>query len=266
MINRYVIVLIGAFFCNTLLSQSIPKDYIFTNNDTIYGFVIGDQLKVYDNITKQFDYYNLRKVDSFVRNKQKFKKFEKEYYDGIYEDKETDSLFIEEYFINHIKKEKRLPDYIVKESNDTIYSIIYKNIFGKPYYIEDSKLTKISPKQIKSYRFKNKIFQRLNQLKKKGAFYEEIIVGSLSLYGITKKGHHVLPIGVVGMMPIIPYKEVDYYVFENGKLNRIHKLTRGVCNRLFRENPMIWNEMKRNKLNKNNLPLIVEYYNLLQTQ
>lgn len=247
-------------------AQKIPQDYIFIDGDTIYGYIHGNNLKTYLVDNDNFTYHNLKKVDSFVYNKKKYKNITKQYYDGIYSSEEIDTSFVEEFFINHSHKERRLPDYIVKENNDTIYGPIYQPIIGKSYLMHHSDKIKITAKTVKSYRFDNKTFQRFKQIKKKGAFYEQMIVGPLSLYGITTEGYHVIPVSIAGIMPIIPYKEVDYYVLENDELYKITELTRGICNRLFRKNPRIWNEMKKNKLHQNNLPLIVEYYNILQTQ
>lgn len=116
---------------------------------------------------KIYTVHNLKKVNSFSY-KGKLFKFEKKqsYNDGVYysdKEDEIDTSLVYTQYADFICKERKLKDYTLTKSADTIYGNIYDPLFGKPYIEFENKKIKIDKSEITAYRYKNQVFRFLQK-------------------------------------------------------------------------------------------------------
>jgi len=184
-----------AFSQNEFLDFVINKD-----NDTIYGTirnVFSKRSVLYEKNSNpekdkiKFRSHKLRKHKKIRFNDKIYTYVEPSKEDGIYT-KETTRIIPQDSITktlgDFVNIQKRLPDFIVTNSNDTIYGQIKDPLLGKSHLL-DSSNTKINieKEKIKTYRFNNEIYVHKEKRKatifdKKGAYIKLVLDGKVKLY------------------------------------------------------------------------------------
>jgi hypothetical protein len=184
-----------AFSQNEFLDFVIDKD-----NDTIYGTirnVFSKRSILYEknfNPVKdkiKFRSHELRKYKKIRFNDKIYTYVEPSKEDGIYT-KKTTKIISKDSIVktlgDFVNIQKRLPDFIVTNSNDTIYGKIKDPSLGKLHFL-DSSNTKINieKEKIKNYRYNNEIYVYKEKRKatifdKKGAYMKLVLDGKVKLY------------------------------------------------------------------------------------
>jgi hypothetical protein len=182
-------------------SQNEFLDFVIDkNNDTIYGTIrnaISKRSVLYEKNSNpekdkiKFRSHKLRKFNKLRFNDKIYTYVEPSKEDGIYAI-ETTRIIPTDSIVNRlgdfINIEKRLPDFVITNTNDTIYGEIEDPTFGKLRLLDSSNTkVKIEKENIKSYRFNNQIFIHKEKRKatifdKNGAYLKLILNGEVKLY------------------------------------------------------------------------------------
>lgn len=193
-----ILLLILPFFA---YSQNEFLDFVIDkNNDTIYGTirnVISKRSVLYEKNSHpekdkiKFRSHRLRKFKKIRFNDEIYTYVEASKEDGIYV-KETSRIIpkdsIAKTLGDFVNIQKRLSDFIVTISNDTIYGQIKDPSIGKLHLLDSKdKKIEIEKEKIKSYRFNNAIYVHKEKRKatifdKKRAYLKLVLDGNVKLY------------------------------------------------------------------------------------
>lgn len=261
-----------AIISTNCFSQNIPQDYIITiENDTIYGYLHEEGFKEFypkDAPYLKYRFHYKKDIKSYSHNGKVYEYFKKEYTDGIYD--KTDYLKVKEdpgyyyeYIDNYYRKEPKKSDFVITKSKDTIYGTISKSLLSEKLSIKNNnnKKIKITRKEVLAYQYENKFMQSLPNYKRKGGYFELLIDGKIKLYGVEEKYHTLDREG--RQIETIHY---DYYLFDGGEMKKVKNLRKSICKELFNNEKLICDKIRNKELAKENLPLIIEYYNNLHNQ
>ncbi len=258
-------------------SQNEFLDFVIDHkNDTIYG-------TIRNVISKRSVLYELNsnpKKDKIKFRSHKLKKYKKIRFndkiytyvkpsneDGIYAEKDT--LTISKDSIDYrlgdfINIEKRLPDFVVTNTNDTIYGKIEDPIFGKLRLLDSSNVkVKIDKKRIKFFRFNNEIFEhkekrRATIFDKKDAYLKLILDGKAKLY---EYEYHYTQQDL-NTNQSFNRSENYYYIEKGGELILINNLLHQKrLVELFSDNKELTSKILNKEYVIDNIYLIVKYYN-----
>lgn len=183
-------------------SQNEFLDFIVNEKgDTIYGTIrniITKKSALYEKTTDgdriKFRIHRLKKYKTLRFNDNIYTYQAPRTEDGIYEKEAFRKIpedSIAKVLGNFVSVKKKLPDFIVTNSNDTIYGKIKNPAIGK-IHLENSINEKIKIKEdvIKSFRFNNEIFvckekRRARIFDDKQAYMNLLLDGDVKLYEYT---------------------------------------------------------------------------------
>ena len=256
-------------------SQNEFLDFVIDHkNDTIYGTI----RNVISKRSVLYELNSIPKKDKIKFRSHKLKKYKKIRFndkiytyvkpsneDGIYAEKDTLTIpkdSIANRLGDFINIEKRLPDFVVTNTNDTIYGIIEDPIFGKLRLLDSSNVkVKIDKKRIKFFRFNNEIFEhkekrRATIFDKKDAYLKLILDGKAKLY----EYHYTQQ--DLNTNQNFNRSENYYYIEKDGELILINNLLHQKrLVELFSDNKELTSKILNKEYVIDNIYLIVKYYN-----
>ena len=182
-------------------SQHEFLDFIIDQkNDTIYGTirnviskrsVLYERISNPDNIRIKFRSHKLKKYKKIRFNDEIYIYVTPSNEDGIYAKNITRIIpndSVAKRLGDFINIQKRLPDFVITNTNDTIYGRIKAPVFGKLQLFNSSNI-KIEKNKIKAFRFNNEILQLKKNIiidvpffTKDDAYLKLIFDGKLKLY------------------------------------------------------------------------------------
>jgi len=258
-------------------SQNEFLDFVIDkNNDTIYGTirnVISKQSVLYElnsNPEKnriKFHTHRLKKYKKIRFNDKIYTYVKPSNQDGIYAQKESNTIS-EDSIINRlgdfVSIEKRLPDFVITNTNDTIYGKIENPIFGKLRLLDVSnKKIKVDKEQIKAFRYNNEIFEHKEKRKatlfdQKDAYLKLLLNGKVKLY----EYESYYTEQDLNINQSLNSPENYYYIEKDGELilinNLLHKKR---LVELFSDNKELTSKILNKEYVIDNMYLIVKYYN-----
>tara|TARA_R110000751_G_scaffold43361_2_gene100081 strand:- start:119 stop:964 length:846 start_codon:yes stop_codon:yes gene_type:complete len=258
-------------------SQNEFLDFVIDHkNDTIYGTirnVISKRSVLYELNSSpkkdkiKFRSHRLKKYKKIRFNDKIYTYVKPSNEDGIYAKKDTLTIpkdSIANRLGDFINIEKRHPDFVVTNTNDTIYGKIEDPIFGKLRLLDSSNVkVKIDKKRIKFFRFNNEIFEhkekrRATVFDKKDAYLKLILDGKAKLY---EYEYHYTQQDL-NTNQNFNRSENYYYIEKNGELILINNLLHQKrLVELFSDNKELTSKILNKEYVIDNIYLIVKYYN-----
>ncbi|MBC7440469.1 MAG: hypothetical protein H7250_10875 [Flavobacterium sp.] len=187
------IILFCFFLFQSVFSQKEFLDYLVTEkNDTIYGTFRNNAL-FEKNLYPEKDGI---KFYSHKISKMKIIRFNDDIYfrqareDGIYKSvpARDSSNFVLKTKGSFLNKKPRLQEFIVLVNNDTIYGEISEPMIGNLYLSDkNGKKHKIKNETIKTYRFRNELYEfkektKVDLFDTKESFLKVLAIGKVNLY------------------------------------------------------------------------------------
>lgn len=167
-------------------------------------------------------------------------------------------------FGDFINAQKRLPDFVVTKTNDTIYGKFRDPIFWKFHFLDtDNVKIKIEKDYIKAYRFNNDVY--LHKEKRKNAIFEEdgaylklVLDGRVKLY---EYEHIYKTLDPTTHLPT--QNKVAYLYIEKGEevLLLDGFLNKKRLAKLFEDNQPLVSKILNEEYIMENMYLMVKYYN-----
>lgn len=189
--------------------------------------------------------------------------------DGIYT-KSTPRIIPEDSiakrFGSFVNIQKRLPDFLVTKTNDTIYGKFRDPIFWKFHFLDTNNVkVKIEKDHITSYQFNNDIFIHKEKRKavifdKDGAYIKLVLDGRVKLYEYERIYK------TVDLTTNLPtYQKATYLYIEKGDevLLLDGFLNKKRLAKLFEDNQPLVSKILNEEYNIENMYLIVKYYNTM---
>ena len=184
-------------------SQNEFLDFVIDqNNDTIYGTIrnmISKSSVLYEKNSNSkkdrinFRIHKLKKYNKIRFNNEIYTYVKPSIEDGIYANK--DSILISKDSVykkmgDFLNIQKRLSDFVITKTNDTIYGRIKDPAFGKFSLLDSvNNKVKIEKEKIKIFRFNNEILELKEKIivvppffKKDDAYLKLVLNGKLKLY------------------------------------------------------------------------------------
>jgi len=275
-IRKIVSLLLFILSCLSYSQNEFLDFVIDKNNDTIYGTirnVISKQSVLYELNSDpeknriKFHTHRLKKYKK-IRFNDKIYTYVKPFnLDGIYAQKESNTIS-EDSIINRlgdfVSIEKRLPDFVITNTNDTIYGKIENPIFGKLRLLDMSnKKIKVDKEQIKAFRHNNEIFEHKEKRKatlfdQKDAYLKLLLNGKVKLY----EYESYYTEQDLNINQSLNSPENYYYIEKDGELilinNLLHKKR---LVELFSDNKELTSKILNKEYVIDNMYLIVKYYN-----
>ncbi|WP_218598764.1 hypothetical protein [Polaribacter sp. NJDZ03] len=258
-------------------SQNEFLDFVVTQkNDTIYGTirnVISKRSVLYEKNSNpekdkiKFRSHKLRKHKAIRFNDKIYTYVKPSKEDGIYAEKTKRTIpknSIANRLGDFINIEKRLPDFVITNNNDTIYGKIKDPTFGKLRLLDSSNAkVKIGKEQIRAFRFNNEIFEhkekrRATLFDKKDAYLKLILDGKVKLY---EYEYHYSQMDLNSGQYL--NRSENYFYIEKGNdlilINNLLHLKKLV--EIFSENQILVSKILNKEYIIDNIYLIVKYYN-----
>jgi hypothetical protein len=258
-------------------SQNEFLDFVIDHkNDTIYGTirnVISKRSVLYElnsNPKKdkiKFRSHRLKKYKKIRFNDKIYTYYKPSNEDGIYAEKSTRTIpkdSIANRLGDFINIEKRLSDFVITNTNDTIYGKIEDPTFGKLRLLDSSNVkVKIEKERIKSFRFNNEIFEhkekrRATLFDKKDAYLKLILDGKVKLY---EYEYHYSQMDL-NSGQYLNRSENYFYIEKGNDLILINNLLhQKKLVEIFSENQILVSKILNKEYTIDNIYLIVKYYN-----
>ncbi len=255
------------------MSQNQFLDFVVDkNNDTIYGTirnVFSQRPTFYEKLPKnsrrKFKSHQLKKYKTIRYNNRIYKLFTPSDGDGIYASQASPEIpedSVMTRFGDFISVQKRLPDFVITKSNDTIYGEIKNPSLERIHLLDaTNSRVEIEKQTIKKFRFNNDIFEfknkkpKVNPLDDKEAYLQLLLDGNLKLYEygnnqtISDLNHQLV-------------LDTFYYIEKNGELilinNALHKKT---LVEIFSDNKDLVSRLLNKEYVLDNIYLMVKFYN-----
>jgi hypothetical protein len=251
-------------------------DFIINKkNDTIYGtFKEGINGKILyeknSNLKKggiKYYSHNLKNLKSLSLNDELYIYEKPNNEDGIYSKTIKKSNDTTKYVLKRIKDflhtEIRLKDYVLTNTNDTIYGEIKNPFFGKSYLLENKNTIKIEKETIEEYRYLNNVYRYLEKNKidifdNRNAYLKLIFNGNIKLYEYEK-----LVANTNQNNSLITNEVKNYYfISKNNVLYLLREINyKKTLSEIFADNPMLISKINEGEYTLENIYLIVKFYN-----
>lgn len=274
-INQIIIFLflLSSIYCH---SQKKYLDFIVNKkNDTIYGtFKEGINGKILyeknSNLKKggiKYYSHNLKNLKSLSLNDELYIYEKPNNEDGIYSKTIKKSNDTTKYVLKRIKDflhtEIRLKDYVLTNTNDTIYGEIKNPFFGKSYLLENKNTIKIEKETIEEYRNLNNVYRYLEKNKvdifdNRNAYLKLIFNGNIKLYEYEK-----LVANTNQNNSLITNEVKNYYfISKNNVLYLLREINyKKTLSEIFADNPILISKINEGEYTLENIYLIVKFYN-----
>ena len=269
--NLIQLIIIFTFSTTCCYSQKKSLDYIVNQkNDTIFGTIrdgFGDKILFEKNPAFKkggVKYYShkLKKLNSLFLN-DKVYVYKPNDEDGIYAEPvkyDTDTTkFIVEKFKDLVNIKPRLEDYVLTNTNDTIYGQIKNPFFSKKYLVDKIKLKhKIDKESIKEYRYNNDIYQYYEKKKvdifdNRNAYLKLLYNGKTKLYEYEQNTDNYSQNLNGGNY---------YFVLRDNELHLIRRINyKEKVKEIFYDNPELISKINDDEYTIENIYLIVKFYN-----
>ena len=261
-------------------SQHEFLDFIIDQkNDTIYGTirnVISKRSVLYekilnpDNSRIKFRSHKLKKYKKIRFNDEIYTYVTPSNEDGIYAkniSRITPSDSIAKMLGDFINIQKRLPDFVITNTNDTIYGRIKAPVFGK-FQLFNSSNIKIEKNKIKAFRFNNEILQLKKNIiinapffTKDDAYLKLIFDGKLKLYELDQFYNRELT-GKLADKLNLSYSDKYFYIEKGNDLILITGLLyKKKLAEMFSEHQILVSKILNKEYIIDNIYLMVKYYN-----
>lgn len=261
-----IVIPIFSFSQNQFLDFVVDK-----NNDTIYGTIrnrtfLYEKNSDVENNKIKFRSHNLKKYSKFRINDEIYFYKKPEFNDGIYSSEETitSNDSIEKRIGDFINIQKKLTDYILTNTNDTIYGKIEEPIFGKlRFYDSLNNFIKIDKENIKKFRFNNQIFEykekkRVTPFDDKYAYLKLILDGKVKLYEYEFNNSQ----NDINSRQLLKESKNYFYIEINNELILINNLLyKKKLVETFSKNQILVSKILNDEYTIDNIYLIVKYYN-----
>jgi hypothetical protein len=276
--NRINQIIIFLFLLSSIYSHSQKKylDFIVNKkNDTIYGtFKEGINGKILyeknSNLKKggiKYYSHNLKNLKSLSLNDELYIYEKPNNEDGIYSKTIKKSNDTTKYVLKRIKDflhtEIRLKDYVLTNTNDTIYGEIKNPFFGKSYLLENKNTIKIEKETIEEYRYLNNVYRYLEKNKvdifdNRNAYLKLIFNGNIKLYEYEK-----LVANTNQNNSLITNEVKNYYfISKNNVLDLLREINyKKILSEIFADNPILISKINEGEYTLENIYLIVKFYN-----
>lgn len=276
--NRINQIIIFLFLLSSIYSHSQKKylDFIVNKkNDTIYGtFKEGINGKILyeknSNLKKggiKYYSHNLKNLKSLSLNDELYIYEKPNNEDGIYSKTIKKSNDTTKYVLKRIKDflhtEIRLKDYVLTNTNDTIYGEIKNPFFGKSYLLENKNTIKIEKETIEEYRYLNNVYRYLEKNKvdifdNRNAYLKLIFNGNIKLYEYEK-----LVANTNQNNSLITNEVKNYYfISKNNVLYLLREINyKKILSEIFADNPILISKINEGEYTLENIYLIVKFYN-----
>jgi len=253
-------------------SQNQFLDFVVDqNNDTIYGTirnrtVLYEKNSNIENNKIKFRSHKLKKYSKFRINDEIYVYEKPEFVDGIYGSKETNTSndSIIKRICDFINIQKKLTDYIITKTRDTIYGKIEEPIFGKlRFYDSLNNLIKIDKEKIKKFRFNNQIFEykekkRVTPFDDKYAYLKLVLDGKVKLY----EYEYNYSQNYINSRQLLKETQNYFYIEINNELILINNLLyKKRLAEIFSKNQTLVSKILNEEYTIDNIYLIVKYYN-----
>jgi len=253
-------------------SQNQFLDFVVDqNNDTIYGTirnrtVLYEKNSNIENNKIKFRSHKLKKYSKFRINDEIYVYEKPEFADGIYGSKETKTSndSIKKRIGDFINIQKKLTDYIITKTRDTIYGKIEEPIFGKlRFYDSLNNLIKIDKEKIKKFRFNNQIFEykekkRVTPFDDKYAYLKLVLDGKVKLY----EYEYNYSQNYINSRQLLKETQNYFYIEINNELILINNLLyKKRLAEIFSKNQTLVSKILNEEYTIDNIYLIVKYYN-----
>ncbi|MFY7988782.1 MAG: hypothetical protein ACOVNP_07870 [Flavobacterium sp.] len=253
-------------------SQNEFLDFVVNHdNDTIYG-TIRNRTVLYEknnnskNDKIKFRSYRLKKFSIFRINDEVYVYQKPKFEDGVYNSKETLSSndTIEKKIGNFINVQKKLTDFIITKTNDTIYGKIEEPRFGKlSLYDSFNNIIKIDKENIKRFRFNNEIFEhkekkRVSPIDDNDAYLKLLIDGKVKLYEYEYNYNQ----NDLNSRQLLKQTDLYFYLEVDNELILINNLLyKKRLAEIFSKNQTLVYKILNEEYTIDNIYLIVKYYN-----
>ncbi|RXJ51236.1 hypothetical protein [Gelidibacter gilvus] len=172
-------------------------------------------------------------------------------------------------FGDFINVQKRLPDFVVTKTNDTIYGKFRDPIFWKFHFLDtDNVKIKIEKDHIKAYRFNNDIYIHKEKRKatifdKDGAYLKLVLDGRITLY---EYEHIYKTMDPTTHLPT--QNKVVYLYIEKGEAALLLDgfLNKKQLAKLFEDNQPLVSKILNEEYIMENMYLMVKYYNTMNRE
>jgi hypothetical protein len=275
--NQRIFLILAFVFPLFGFSQNEFLDFVIDQkNDTIYGTirnVISTRSILYEinsNPEKdkiKFRSHKLKKFKKIRFNDKIYTYVKPSNEDGIYTEKTT-RIAPKDSIINRlgdfINIQKRLPDFVVTNTNDTVYGGIGNPTLGKLHLLDSSNTkVNIEKESIKSYRFNNETYEHKEKRKatifdKKGAYLKLMLDGKVKLY---EYKYYSNELDLNTNQYINRLKNYFYIEKESEVLLLGNLLYKKGLAELFSENEILVSKILNEEYTIDNIYLIVKYYN-----
>jgi hypothetical protein len=275
--NRRTFLILAFILPFFAYSQNEFLDFVIDkNNDTIHGTIrnaISKRSVLYEKNSNpekdkiKFRSHKLRKFNKLRFNDKIYTYVEPSKEDGIYAGKTTRIIpkdSIAKRLGDFINIQKRQPDFVITNSNDTIYGKIKDPSLGKLQLLDTSDTKVIIEKEnIKSYRFNNEIFEHKEKRKatifdKKGAYLKLILDGEVKLY---EYEYYYNEMDLNTNQYINRSRNYFYIEKEDEVILLGNLLYKKRLAELFSENQILVSKILNEEYIIDNIYLIVKYYN-----
>jgi hypothetical protein len=276
--NRINQIIIFLFLLSSIYSHSQKKylDFIVNKkNDTIYGtFKEGINGKILyeknSNLKKggiKYYSHNLKNLKSLNLNDVLYIYEKPNNEDGIYSKTIKKSNDTTKYVLKRIKDflhtEIRLKDYVLTNTNDTIYGEIKNPFFGKSYLLENKNTIKIEKETIEEYRYLNNVYRYLEKNKvdifdNRNAYLKLIFNGNIKLYEYEKLVANTNQNNSL----ITNEVKIYYFISKSNVLYLLREINyKKTLSEIFADNPILISKINEGEYTLENIYLIVKFYN-----
>jgi len=262
-------------------SQNEFLDFVIDQkNDTIYGTIrnmISKSSVLYEknsNPKKNRTNFRIHKLNNYNKirfNNEIYTYVKPPIEDGIYAIKDSiltskDSIY--KKIGNFLNIQKRLSDFIITNTNDTIYGKIKDPLFGK-FSVLDSvnNKVKIEKEKIKIFRFNNEILELKEKIimvppffKKDDAYLKLVLNGKLKLYEFDY--YYNRELNVNNNISLNQNSEKHIFIEKDNNLIRINNLLhKKKLVKIFSENQELVSKILNKEYIIDNIYLMVKFYN-----
>ncbi len=253
-------------------SQNQFLDFVVDqNNDTIYGTIRNRKVLYEKNSNSErdkikFRSHKLKRYRKFRINDEVYIYQKPKFEDGIYASKESNTSkdTIVKKIDDFINVQKRLTDFVITKTIDTIYGKIEEPIFGKLRLFDSSNdMIKIEKENIKRFRFNNEIFEhkekrRATLFDDKDAYLKLLVDGKVKLYEYEYNyNQNDLNSGLF----LNEYKNYFYIEIDNELILINNLLYKKKLAEIFSDNQKLVSKILNEEYKIDNIYLIVKYYN-----